>query len=753
MFMKPVMTLLLTLLLCLSALAQQSESSRFEMHRSGMQGVDIEFALGSYSLYAVAPDTLGIMAAGSEHHSMIPHSPLVPVWQQIITVPEGAVVDVDLQEQREEQLLLKKPLRQVGTTQTKSGRKMEAAGRQGAANGPVSVRMLGKMRGVNLALVTVSPFRVRHDTLLACKHLQGRISFRHADEAATQAQWQKHASPWFAGMMPQEKSYHNSLSFGNVAPGYLVLAPSRFQSTLQPFVQWKRACGFAVAEIYNDLHQRDSIKAVLQHLYDSSSMDRPFPTFLLLVGNTADIPPFFGTHSPAELDISFTDLPYADFTGDCLPDILLGRWPVSDTSQLRQVIEKTLAYEQCRLEDETYLERAMLVAGNEGRSPAPAYTNAQVHYLSQAFAQKGIDTIAFCNPAFDTLDPAWSASRKSQVLEALSQGVGHVNYTGHAKYFGWTSPTVSGNDINTLPSNGRYAFVVNNCCRSCEFGGNSMGEQWLRKPQGGAIAVIGSTNETLWDEDFYFSVGQKDTLLTDYDSSALGAYDRYLHSHGEDFQQWVLNAAQMLLAGNMAVVESGSPYAEYYWENYLLMGDPSLIPYAGRPSSIVISCMDSLSSSTSSISVQGTPYAYVALAEEGTLLGVCTLDAEGQGTIVLCQPPSDSIVTLTATLSGCRPAMDTLAVMSEMSIWAERDAPLVKLYPNPAQGEMTIDLGRSNERVQIEIRDVQGRLVDMLDNNSQQHIQYAIHHLSAGLYLVVIRSNSDVVVKNLIVQP
>ena len=83
--------------------------------------------------------------------------------------------------------------------------------------------------------------------------------------------------------------------------------------------------------------------------------------------------------------------------------------------------------------------------------------------------------------------------------------------------------------IGTLDTldNPQPLFYVNNCCKSNDFGGTCFGEQLLRKPSGGAVAVIGATNSTLWEEDFWWAVGPTTISLTpSYDPIRLGAFDR-----------------------------------------------------------------------------------------------------------------------------------------------------------------------------------------------------------------------------------
>ena len=134
-----------------------------------------------------------------------------------------------------------------------------------------------------------------------------------------------------------------------------------------------------------------------------------------------------------------------------------------------------------------------------------------------------------------------------------------------------------------MRQNGMPFVSINNCCRANEFIGDCFGEHLLRKANGGAIGAIGASNETLWDEDYYWVVGAHGmpTSTPQYDSIALGAFDRLLHNHSESQQNQASTQSQIVNAGNWAVAASGSPFSDFYWEIYSLLGDPSLMPFIG----------------------------------------------------------------------------------------------------------------------------------------------------------------------------
>lgn len=423
---------------------------------------------------------------------------------------------------------------------------------------------------------------------------------------------------------------------------YLIVAPLQFRDGLQRFADWKRQEGFAVDELYVETDNRDSIKV----LVDSHEAD-----FILLVGDAALLPPFIGTSLPTGFTSHFTDLYYAERTGDYLPDALLGRWPVNDTSELRIVVDKTLSYEQGLPLDTALLSRALLVAGREGTQPAPVTTNGQVNYVGQRLAQSfpGLDTICYRNPASD--------GQSSDILSNIADGTALVNYTAHCTTSGWNRPTVDHTSIDTLDES-QPSFYINNCCLSNAFSGDCFGEQLLRKERGGGVAVIGATNSTLWNEDYYWAVGPKYpfSLTPQYDTLLPGAFDSWLDNSSFTSQ----TAGGILAAGNMAVTAFGSPYDKFYWEIYCLLGDPSIMPYLGVPQLLWVTMDDTARVGMTTLHLHASPGARVTALQGTTLLAVTTATADSNATLMLAQPLDTLPLIVTATAPQSLPTADTI---------------------------------------------------------------------------------------------
>ena len=461
------------------------------------------------------------------------------------------------------------------------------------------------------------------------------------------------------------------------APTFMVVAPERFRQTLQPFIRWKREEGFLVEEHYILSADRIQIKSFLQRRHDIATPTMPAPQFILLVGDVEDIPAWPATQYISGIPSHQTDLYYGEFSGDYLPDAIVGRISVEDSSQLQAVLEKTIAYEKFTIADSSHLRHSLLVAGKELTPPAPTVTNGQVNYIkSQLLLTDTLhDTACYYNPTSYTL--------ANSIHAVINDGIGLVNYTAHCQSNGWRNPDFTNTDADSLPSNGHYFLSVNNCCRANDFMADCLGEHLLRKRGGGAIGVIGATNETLWNEDFYWSVGNREPVLfPTYDSETAGAFDCLLNIHQGATAIHAETQGGMMQAGNMAVTRSDSPYDAFYWEIYNLLGDPSLMPYIGIPGFLQIS-IPQLQLGDIEVPLHGTPLTRVAATSGDSLLGYCTLDSDGNATMRLTRPMLDTLL-FTATRQFHRPLQVTASPMpSPTPRMVVRSASLTSLSGTP----------------------------------------------------------------------
>ena len=615
---------------------------------------------------------------------------------------------------------------------------------------PVSLEPVGVMRGITLLRVRYSALTARDGQYVLHRSLRATIEFEGADKHRSLHQWRRTASKHFAPLMALvansniylDESLHSKSLQGRGEPMALV-APEAWRRQLAPWLRWSRQCGTEVIEYYFDplTVEPDTISHWLAGLY-GDTLSTP-PSLLLLVGSAAILPQYPPRHRPTELQSYRTDLYYAEFTGDYMPEMLIGRWSVDDTVQLSHVVAKTIAYERQEDIDSAMLRSALLVAGREEREPAPAATNGMVNYVSRLLDSMGIDTTAFRNPQ--------SELQAAPIKRSLASGNALVGYTSHCTTMGWLYPTITTFDIDTMQFYGRAAFMVNNCCLSNQVGSDCFGEHLLRKADGAAVAVVGAAGETLWDEDYYWAVGGQTVALQPvFAPLSPGAYD-WLLRHELTDAHTPLAAAQLLAAGNMAVTRYGSPYDAYYWEAYNLLGDPSLAPCIGVPRTMALQCLTPLTAGLDRLELQCEPYATITLLQADSLLGIAVCDTAGRTVLHCRRPLSHDSVLLTATKRHCIPAVAALPVQSN-AIAATRIDESSALWPNPVPAAALLTLECASPVRHIGIVDSRG----MQQHTSWQQISDNKYRIAApgnkGVYYVVISTTNGCFANKLVVR-
>lgn len=506
---------------------------------------------------------------------------------------------------------------------------------------------VGVLRNINMGSLSISPFEYNPVTgqLRVCTHLDVEISFVNANIPQTMEMKTKYGNGMFDGQHCGVINPMSTTSFrdeiDNAPIKYLIVAHSMFRNdeNLQSFINWKKRIGYLVEIAYTDDSNvgttTTSIKNFIKAKYDNATPENPAPTFVLLIGDVAQIPAFTGVSYNSHV----TDLYYATWTtGDNIPDCYYGRFSAQNITQLTPQIEKTLMYEQYTMPDPSYLNDAVLVAGTDG-SYGPTHANGQINYLANNY----VNTANGFNNVYTHLYN--SSSQAATIRSEIGAGVGYANYTAHCSSSGWSDPVFENNHVNSMNNLDKYGIMIGNCCLSGKFDDNScFGETLLRTAKKGAVIYLGASNSTYWDQDYYWSVGVRSNINANptYNASNLGAYDRMFHTHNEAHNQWYTTAAGFNMAGNLAVQSSNSSsnYKLYYWEIYHVFGDPSIKPYLSEPSVMSLNIPTGSVIGSSNLQINAVPYAYVALTQNNDLVAAAFADANGSANLTL---PSDMI--------------------------------------------------------------------------------------------------------------
>lgn len=624
-------------------------------------------------------------------------APKLPVMRRLIEIPIGArpevtVVSYDVKEYSLSELGIQNLIFPTQPPVAKSEKDpVDFVINQNAyasdkfnENVLASIEVVGTMRSIRMARLEISPFEYNpvQGTIKIYSNVVLEVQFTGADFSATSELKAKTRSPYFGSFdflnkLPVEGG-DRMANFTRYPVKMVIVSDPMFEETLQPFIEWKTKKGFTIVEAYTNNPEvgttKENIKSYLKGLYDAGTAEDPAPSFVLIVGDVAQVPAFTqGGH--------VTDLYYCEYTGDAIPEVFYGRFSANSIAELQPQIDKTLMYEQYQFPDPSFLGNVVMVSGVD-YSYAATYGNGQITYGNNYYFNEahGINSHTYLYPA--------SGSSAAAIRQDFNNGAAYGNYTAHGSPSGWADPAFTSSHIPSMTNYGKYPLMVGNCCSTSTYGSNCFGEELLRAEDKGAIGYIGASNSTYWNEDFYFGVGFGTVgLTTTYEGSTLGSYDRAFHDHGEPFEDWFTTQAQMMVAGNLAVTASGSSMITYYWQVYCLMGDPSLSVYFGVPDEMIASYDPLMPLQSSSFTVITDPYAYVAISKEGVLYGSALADENGVAEVMLdpISVPGDADIVITA--QNREPYFGTVLVASP-------DGPYVLL-----QSKVVNDVNGNNNQI------------------------------------------------------
>ena len=534
---------------------------------------------------------------------------------------------------------------------------------RGLATAPeVSIEVQGTMRGIRIGSLVVNPvsYNAKDNTIRVFNNIEVEINFEGADVAETERMLINTYSPYFDIVYKQMFNYRQILDVYTDHPDLMaypvhmiVIAPENYLTTLEPWTNWKIQKGFDV-QIHTTAQaggNYNAIRSYVQNLYNTGVAQGKTPTFLILVGDVAQVPNTTGSSTQ-----KVTDLYYGSIDGDYFPDMFYSRMSAENTSQLTAIINKILQYEQYTMPDPTYLNNVTLIAGWDSYWTsyvgAPTVNYATTNYYNAAHG-------------FTQVNSHVNQSQYSGCYNSLSSGIGFVNYTAHGDNNMWYQPQLTNSGVNSLTNTNKYFLAMGNCCLSGNFGYNSacFGEAMIRAENKGAYSYIGSCPNTYWYEDYYFGIGATNTFgsTPNINNTKTGVYDAVWM---DDTYNTV---SSMTFLGNIAVCYSytggytTSSNATYYWQAYHVLGDGSIMPYRVNPTANTVSHLPNFPVGATSFTVNAEAESYVGLSHNNVLIGAALVGPTGSVNVEVT-PVTSGQVKVVVTKPQRQPYMQDIDV-------------------------------------------------------------------------------------------
>lgn len=390
------------------------------------------------------------------------------------------------------------------------------------------------VRGVTAVRITLSPFRYNPsaDKLTIVESFE--IELHSLTSAGKNIVCDRNYDELFSNAFV---NYEGSARLDGT--NYLIITDPQFEADLAAFVTHKSSRGYNVSIVNTNTTgtTTTAIKSYIQNLYDNIATR---PAYLLLVGDVGDIPGWTGDGAGSPN----TDLHYAMLDGaDYYADLSIGRFSVTNSTQLENIITKTIFMEN----NIGSLEKNNVFMASTDNSYITEGTHNYV--IDNFFEPDGYDNLKLYTDTYN--------ATTQQLIDALNANKIFAIYSGHGGTTSWADgPPLSQSQVNDL-TNTVFPFVYSFACITGQYEyAECFGETWIRTDNGGS-AFYGSSVNSYWDEDDVLERKIFEAMFVDEVTQITPMFDLgkiYLVNHFGSMTSTMIR----------------------YLEMYNLMGDPSL---------------------------------------------------------------------------------------------------------------------------------------------------------------------------------
>ncbi len=682
--MKKLSLLLVLALITLFALAQNGRIdlrsiSSAEITHSDFTSLRATFNYGSIESIEVPTErgTFSEIAIEGTYASGEIGTPELPASHQLLAVPFGATPSVNvisftttdyrLSDYGIKTLLPHQPSvrKDQNLDEVEFVYNAEAYQTRSLATMPeATIEVQGTMRGIRIGSLVINPvsYNPASNTLRVFNNIEVEINFDGADRAETERMLLSTYSPYFDIVYKQMFNYRQIMDVYTDHPDLMaypvhmiVITPENYISALQPWINWKIQKGFDVNVVTTAQAggNYNAIQSYVQNLYNTGVSQGATPTFLVLVGDTGQIPGKTSGNATGKV----TDLYYGSVDNDYFPDMFYSRMSAENTNQVTAIVDKILQYEQYTMPDPSYLSNVTLIAGWD------SYWNARIGRPTINYA-----TTYYYNTAhgFNQVNAYLQQGQYTGCYNTLNTGVGFVNYTAHGEETSWSDPYFSVSNVNALTNTNKYFLAMGNCCLTGNFGHGQpcFGEAMLRGENKAAYSYIGSCPVTYWYEDYYFGVGATNVFsqTPTLENTTTGVYD------GIWMDETYNTVSSIVFLGNLAVCYAStggyqtSSNPTYYWQAYHVLGDGSIMPYRVNPTPNSVSHASSIPSGSSNFTVNAQAGSYVGISQNNVLKGAALVPASGSVNVQVSGITSGQPVKIVVTKPQRQPYIQDITV-------------------------------------------------------------------------------------------
>jgi len=387
------------------------------------------------------------------------------------------------------------------------------------------------MRGVPCARVKICPFSYNPVEHTITRIKSCKLQIKTALEPKVPGLDSKDFESFLRYMTVNYDAVVEQVQNRPLKDNYLIISGNQWKDGLNDFVAFRNN-RFNVSLVTTS--QTGTSSSAIQSYIKGLN---PVPGYILLVGDIADIPQSKGTGEGS------TDLYYSTTSGDYKPEIFLGRFSVANSTDLSNIIKKTMFMETSL----AGISKKAVLTGGEDAGSGDIAEKTHNDCISLYLTPKGYtSTKLYYNSN--------TGINKASLSGAINSGVIFNVYSGHGFETEWavTDWQFGMTDIEQLTNTTSYPLTYGFACLTGAYYEAKCVTETYTRAKNGAVIAVGATISTMWDPDDQIERGMFKAIFDNANPQG--------------------GAAASLNAGKAAVT---SDMQEYY-EAYNLMGDPAI---------------------------------------------------------------------------------------------------------------------------------------------------------------------------------
>lgn len=518
----------------------------------------------------------------------------------------------------------------------------------------------------------------------------------------------------------------------------LIICHAAYMSDMQPFVDWKIRTGMQVTMV-SATTAGSTASAIKNYVSTAYNNGNNGLTFLLLVGDAAQIP-------PVVLPTGDSDNGYAYLTGaDGYPDILVGRFSSESNAHVKTQVDRIIRYEKFPQAGGTWYDKGVGIASNQGPGDDNEYDwqhERNIRTKLMAYNYTAVDEL------YDGSQGGADASgdpTSTMLSTIVNNGVSVINYTGHGSQTSWVTTGCSNTTVNALNNTDKYPFVWSVGCVNGDFNGlTCFGETWLRATDNngapaGALSMMASTINQSWDPPMEAQDEFNDILTETYSGNIKRTF------------------GGISMNGCMKMNDTYGAQGTEMTDTWVLFGDPSVMVRTATPTTMTVSHVPTEIIGVTQLVVNcNTNGALIGLSVNGVWLGAGFVNGTS-ATITFPAISSACTIDVTATAYNKSPYFGTVLVGATAVGDVSGNISTASLYPNPAVSSSLLSYTvTAPETVQVNLYDALGNnVMNIVDNKETApgtHLaKIDVSSLQQGIYFCTVKTGESTVTKKLVV--